>query len=222
MIGLIGRKLGMTQVFTERGVLLPVTVLEAGPCPVVQVKTDAADGYRAAQLGFQETKERKLTKPERGHLTRHGVGPMRLLREFRLPAGEELKKGDTLTVQQLEVGSRVDVISTSKGKGFQGVVKRHHFSGGPASHGSKTGDMPGSVGSSAWPSHVFKGRRLPGQMGNKRCTVRNLRVVKIDADRNLVLVEGSVPGGSNTFVVIRPAVTSQKAKETGAGPGKKG
>jgi large subunit ribosomal protein L3 len=200
-----------------------VTVLEAGPCPVVQVKTSATDGYRAAQIGFLETKERKLTKPERGHLTRHGAGPLRFLREFRLPEGTEPKKGDTLTVQQIEVGSRVDVISTSKGKGFQGVVKRHHFHGGPASHGSKTGDMPGSVGSSAWPSHVFKGRKLPGQMGNKRCTVRNLRVVKIDPDRNLVLVEGSVPGGSNTLVVIRPTVSRGKAVAGKSdAPGKKG
>lgn len=224
MIGLIGRKLGMSQVFTDRGILLPVTVLEAGPCPVVQVKTAAQDGYNAVQVGFGEIKDQKLTKPEAGHLKRHGASPLRWLREFRLPAGQEVKAGDTLTVEQIEVGSRVDVISTSKGKGFQGVVKRHHYHGGPASHGSKTGDMPGSVGSSAWPSHVFKGRRLPGQMGNKRCTVRNLRVVKIDTDRNLVLVEGSVPGGSNAFVVIRPAWSHPKpaAHPVPAAPAKPG
>ena len=167
MIGLIGRKLGMTQVFTEKGVLLPVTVLEAGPCPVVQVKTQGKDGYRAAQVAFGEIKETALSKARRGHLARHGAGPARWLREFRLPEGQEIKTGDTLTVEQVEVGSRVDVISTSKGKGFQGVVKRHHYHGGPASHGSKTGDMPGSVGSSAWPSHVFKGRRLPGQIATR-------------------------------------------------------
>ncbi len=215
MIGLIGRKIGMTQVFTDKGVLIPVTVLEAGPCPVVQVKTPQKDGYAAVQLGFGEVRERGLTKPERGHLTRHGAGLVRVLREFHLPEGREIKAGETLTVAEIEIGSRVDVTSTSKGKGFQGVVKRHHFHGGPASHGSKTGDMPGSVGSSAWPSHVFKGRRLPGQMGNKRITVRNLRVIKIDPDRNLVLVEGGVPGGSYTTVVIRPVVARGSAGKKG-------
>lgn len=205
MIGLIGRKIGMTQVFTEKGACLPVTVLEAGPCPVIQVKTPERDGYAAAQLGFGEVPERKLNRPQLGHLARHGAKAMRILREFRLKPEDGVKQGDTLTVDGIEIGSRVDVISTSKGKGFQGVVKRHHFHGGPASHGSKTGDLPGSVGASAWPSHVVKGRRLPGQMGNKRITVRNLLVVRIDTDRNLVLVEGSVPGGSNTYVLIRPA-----------------
>jgi large subunit ribosomal protein L3 len=205
MIGLIGRKVGMTQIFTEKGALIPVTVLEAGPCPVVQVKTPEQDGYSAAQLGFGEARERSLTKPFRGHLDRHGVRPVRMLREFRLLEGDAVNKGEVLTVGTIPVGSMVDVVGTSKGRGFQGVVKRHHYHGGPASHGSKTGDMPGSVGSSAWPSHVFKGRRLPGQMGNKRITVRNLKVVRIDTDRNLVLVEGSVPGAPNSFVVIRPA-----------------
>src|SRR5512140_2082468 len=177
MIGLIGRKVGMTQVFTEKGAAVPVTVLEAGPCPVIQVKTLGKDKYSAIQVGFGECKEQKLSKPERGHLAKHGAGSLRWLREFRLTEGQEAKTGDVLTVEQVEVGSRVDVISTSKGKGFQGVVRRHHFHGGPASHGSKTHDLPGSMGASAWPSHVQKGRRLPGQMGNKRCTVRNLRVI---------------------------------------------
>jgi large subunit ribosomal protein L3 len=204
MIGLIGRKIGMTQIFSEKGSLLPVTVLEAGPCPVVQVKSPARDGYAAAQLGFGDVKESKLSKAERGHLAAHGVSLQRHLREFRLPPGGEIKPGDVLTVSQFEVGCRVDVIGTSKGKGFQGVVKRHHFHGGPASHGSKTGDMPGSVGASAWPSHVAKGRRLPGHMGDARITAKGVRVVKVDLDRNLVLVEGSVPGGSNGLVLIRP------------------
>jgi large subunit ribosomal protein L3 len=213
MIGLIGRKIGMTQVFSERGVMIPVTVLEAGPCPVLQVKTSKTDGYAAAQLGFGEIPERLLNKPAKGHLTRYGAPPLRILREFRLADGQEVKTGETLTVQQIEIGIRVDVIGTSKGKGFQGVVKRHHYHGGPASHGSKTGDMPGSVGSSAWPSHVIKGRRLPGQMGNKRSMARRVRVVRVDADRNLVLVEGSIPGASNSFVVIRPsAVRAKKGK----------
>jgi len=213
MIGLIGRKVGMTQVFSEKGALIPVTVLEAGPCPVVQIKTPENDGYAAVQIGFGGVKEERLTKPERGHLSRHGASPLRHLREFSLPAGTEVKAGDTLTVGQMEVGSRVDVIGTSKGKGFQGVVKRHHYHGGPASHGSKTGDMPGSVGCSAYPSHVIKGRRLPGQMGNKRITAQGLKVVKVDADRNLILVEGAVPGGSNGLVVIRPTVKGRTAKK---------
>jgi len=219
MIGLIGRKVGMTQIFSEKGALIPVTVLEAGPCPVVQVKTPEKDGYAAAQIAFGEIKERAVNKPMKGHFGRHGGAAHRLLREFRLPQGHEVKTGDTLTVQQLEIGSRVDVIGTSKGKGFQGVVKRHHYHGGPASHGSKTGDMPGSIGASAWPSHVIKGTRLPGQMGNKRCTVRNLRVIKIDPDRNLVLLEGSVPGASNSWVLVRPSFAERRATLSGVKKG---
>ena len=216
MIGLIGRKLGMTQVYTDEGFLIPVTVLEAGPCPVLQVKTVEKDGYSAVQVGFGELKEKRTTKPEKGHAAKFGAKAPRWLREFRVAEGTEIKSGDTLTVSQLEVGSRVDVVGTSKGKGFQGVVKRHGFAGGPASHGSKTGDLPGSIGASAWPSHVIKGRRLPGQMGNARVTSRNLRVIKVDTDRNLVLVEGAVPGASNGFVVIRRAGAGRK------GAGEKG
>jgi large subunit ribosomal protein L3 len=205
MIGLIGRKIGMTQLFTEKGRLVPVTVVEAGPCRVLQVRTPEKEGYEAVQLGFGEIREKLLNKPRRGHLTRCGSGPLRLLREFRAPGGHGYKTGDQVTVQEIEVGARVDVVGTSKGKGFQGVVKRHHFHGGPASHGSKTGNLPGSIGTSAWPSHVLKGRRLPGHMGDARCTARNLRVVKVDTDRNLVLVEGSIPGANGNFVLIRPA-----------------
>lgn len=213
MIGLIGRKIGMTQVFSEDGTLVPVTVVEAGPCKVVQVKTPDRDGYAAVQLGFGEIRERLLNKPRRGHLARHGAAPVRLLREFRLEGKDEVKTGDVLTVEQIEVGTRVDVIGTSKGRGFQGVVKRHGHRGGPASHGSKTGDLPGSIGSSAWPSHVFKGRVLPGHMGAARTTARNLRVVRVDTDRNLVLLEGSVPGAPNGFVVIRPCCSSGKKRK---------
>jgi large subunit ribosomal protein L3 len=205
MIGLIGRKVGMTQHFTEKGKLIPVTVVEAGPCRVLQVRTPEKEGYTAVQLGFGEIREKLLSKPERGHLARCGAGPLRILREFRAPAGHSYKTGDQLTVQEIEVGVRVDVVGTSKGKGFQGVVKRHHFHGGPASHGSKTGNLPGSIGTSAWPSHVLKGRRLPGHMGDRRCTAKGLRVVRIDADRNLVLLEGSIPGANGNFVLIRPA-----------------
>lgn len=205
MIGLIGRKVGMTQLFDEKGRLIPVTVVEAGPCRILQVRTPEKEGYDAVQLGFGEVREKRLNKPKLGHLARCGSGPLRLLREFRAPAGHSYKPGDQVTVQEIEVGVRVDVVGTSKGKGFQGVVKRHHFHGGPASHGSKTGNLPGSIGTSAWPSHVLKGRKLPGHMGDARCTAKGLRVVKIDSDRNLVLVEGSIPGANGNFVLIRPA-----------------
>lgn len=202
MLGLIGRKVGMTQVFTEKGSVVPVTVIEAGPCPVVDIRTTEKNGYRAVQLGWDTIKEKKLTKPEIGHLKKHGVEPLKHLREFRTER-DDVKPGDTLKVDLFEIGSRVDVIGTSIGRGFQGVVKRHHFRGGPATHGCKTKDMPGSVGASAWPSHVIKGKRLPGQMGNKRITVRNLEVVRIDTDRNLVILRGSIPGSINGVVVIR-------------------
>jgi len=205
MIGLIGRKVGMTQLFTEKGRLVPVTVIEAGPCQVLAVRTGDREGYDGVQLGFGEVRAKRLNKPLLGHLSHHGAGPLRILREFRAPAGHAYKTGDKVTVQEFEAGALVDVVGTSKGKGFQGVVKRHHYHGGPASHGSKTGDMPGSIGTSAWPSHVIKGRRLPGQMGNARCTVKNLRVVKVDPDRNLVLLEGSIPGANGNWVILRPA-----------------
>jgi large subunit ribosomal protein L3 len=206
MIGLIGRKLGMTQVFTEDGALVPVTVIEAGPCPVVQVRTKEQDGYESIQVGFEEVKERRINSPRRGHLKKHGAQPMRFLREFRVEPGHEFKSGDVLTVEGMEVGTHIDVIAKSKGRGFQGVVKRHKFHGGPASHGSKTGNLPGSVGQSAYPNRVFKGKKLPGHMGDKQITALSLRVVKIDTDRNLVLVRGAVPGPTNGLVTIRPAI----------------
>lgn len=212
MIGLIGRKLGMTQIFTEDGSIVPVTVVEAGPCPVVQVRDAEKDGYRAVQLAFYETRESRMNKPAKGHLAKHGAKPHKILREFRVDEGSELKSGDVLTVSQIEEGTQVDVVGTSKGRGFQGVVKRHGFHGGPASHGSKTGNLPGSVGQSAYPNRVFKGTRLPGQMGNVRVTAANLRVVKIDTDRNLVLIRGAVPGSRNSIVMIRPAYKSRKGK----------
>lgn len=210
MVGLIGRKVGMTQIFSEKGMVIPVTVLEAGPCQVIQVKTTAKDKYSAVQLGFFEVPERKLNKPRLGHLAKHGAKPVRILREIRLADGESAEEGTTLTVEQFAPGVHVDIVSTSKGRGFQGVVKRHSFAGGPASHGSKTHDLPGSIGSSAWPSHVWKGKKLPGHMGNARVTAQNLQVVKIDTDRNLLLVKGSVPGGSNTWVIIQPSIRSKK------------
>ncbi len=202
MLGLIGRKIGMTQIYLDNGGAVPVTVIEAGPCPIVDVRTAEKNGYAAVQLGWGEVKERRLSKPETGHLKARGVGLLRHLREFRTTR-DDLKQGETLTVELFEVGAKVDVIGTSIGRGFQGVVKRHHFRGGPESHGCKTKDMPGSVGASAWPSRVIKGKLLPGQMGNKRITVRNLSVVRIDKDRNLVVLRGSVPGAVNSLVMVR-------------------
>lgn len=209
MLGLIGRKIGMTQIYLENGGAVPVTVIEAGPCPVVDVRTPDRNGYSAVQLGWGEVKERKLSKAEVGHLKSHGTGSLRHLREFRT-VRDDLKQGDTLTVDLFEIGAKVDVIGTSIGRGFQGVVKRHHFRGGPESHGCKTKDMPGSVGASAWPSRVIKGKRLPGQMGNKRITVRNLSVIRIDKDRNLVVLRGSIPGAVNSLVMVRLAGKGRK------------
>lgn len=231
MVGLIGRKLGMTQVFSEKGLAIPVTVLEAGPCPVVQVKTPEKDGYSAIQLGFDEVPEkhaaRKVNRPERGHLAKHGAKALRRIREFIVDAGHDMASGTLLTVEQFTVGQRVDVVGRSKGRGFAGVVRRHHFHGGSETHGSKTGDLPGSIGSSAWPSHVWKGKKLPGHMGDKRRSAINLEVVRIDLDRNLILVRGNVPGAPNSWVEIRPAykairtAAKVQARATG-GTAKKG
>jgi len=210
MVGLIGRKLGMTQIFSEAGIMIPVTVIEAGPCPVLQVKTGDSDGYEAVQLGFDETKETRLTRPRLGHLKKHEAKPLRVIREFRLDAGHDLKTGDMVTVDRFEVGTKVDVAGTSKGRGFQGVVKRHGFSGGPKTHGSKTGDLPGSIGQSATPGRVFKGKKLPGHMGSVRVTTQNLEVVKVDTEKNWVLIRGAVPGAPNSLVTIAQAVKSKK------------
>lgn len=202
MLGLIGRKLGMTQVFLEDGSAVPVTIVEAGPCNVVDVRTTERNGYRAVQLGWGDVREQRLTKPELGHMKARGGKAVKYLREFRTDR-DDVKPGDTFDVELFEVGSKVDVIGTSIGRGFQGVVKRHGFSGGPASHGSKTGNLPGSIGCSASPSRVLKGRKLPGHMGNKRVTIRNLRVVRIDKERNLVLLRGAIPGAVNGLVMVR-------------------
>lgn len=204
MLGLIGRKVGMTQVFLESGEAVPVTVIEAGPCSVIEVRNPEKHGYRAVQLGWGEIKESKLTRPEAGHLKAHGAPMVRTLREFQTDR-EDLKPGDSLDVGIFEVGTKVDVIGRSKGRGFQGVVKRHGHSGGPASHGSKTGDLPGSIGASAYPSRVLKGRKLPGHMGDRRVTTRNLEVVRVDTERNLVVLRGAVPGAMNGMVLVRQA-----------------
>ncbi|MDQ3670523.1 MAG: 50S ribosomal protein L3 [Actinomycetota bacterium] len=202
MRGLIGRKIGMTSLFDEEsGVVTPVTVIEAGPCPVVQVKTFENDGYEAVQLAFDEVPERKLSKPEVGHLKKAGAAPHRRLVEFRGPT--ELVVGDSVTVEAFEPGSKVKVAGISIGKGFAGTIKRHNFSRGPASHGSHNIRQRGSIGASATPSRVFKGMRMAGQMGARRATQLGLAVHSVDAERNLLLLKGAVPGAKNGLLEIR-------------------
>ncbi len=205
---MIGRKIGMTQVFGEDGSVIPVTVLEVGPCPVVAVRTPERDGYKAVQLAFDPVPERKLNKPRLGHLKKHGVGAYRTLREFR--TDEEFEPGAVLDVGIFEPGEKVDVVGTTKGRGFQGVVRRHGFHGGPETHGCKTHDAPGSIGASATPSRVIKGKKLPGHMGNARKTIKNLTVVKVDKERNLLIVKGAVPGARNSLVMVRKTGKTEK------------
>src|SRR5215471_14316656 len=209
--GIIGRKVGMTQLFAADGTVSPATVLQAGPCVVVQTKTAQTDGYEAVQIGLVEEKAPKSNKPTAGHFKKAGVPPTRVRREVKVKTGgDPVKPGDQVNVSIFADGERVDVIGTSRGKGFQGVVKRHHFAGGRASHGSMFHRAPGSIGASSFPSRVVKGMRMAGHMGADRVTVRNLRVLKVDADNNLLLLEGAVPGGPNAVVVIRKAVAAKR------------
>jgi large subunit ribosomal protein L3 len=210
--GLLGRKLGMTQIFLDDGAVAPVTVIEAGPCVVVQLRTVDKDGYEAAQLGLVDARAAKrANKAMRGHHDKAGVPPTRLLREFRLEAGATLKPGDRVLVDVFNGIDKVDVIGTSKGKGFQGVIRRHHFRGGAASHGSMFHRAPGSIGASAWPSRVFKGMRGAGQMGVDRITVKNLKIVRVDVEKNLLLVRGAVPGHPGAKVMIRKSKAGKPA-----------
>jgi large subunit ribosomal protein L3 len=205
MKGIVGRKLGMTQVFDEEtGAVTPVTVIQAGPCPVVAVRTQDADGYDAVQLAYDEVPERKLTKPKLGYLSKHGVGPHRRLIEIRGPS--ELTPGETVTVESFEAGDRVKVSGVSIGKGFAGTIKRHNFSRGPTSHGSHNVRKPGSIGASATPSRVFRGMRMAGHMGAKRVTQVGLRVHSVDPEENLILVKGGVPGPKNAIVEVREEI----------------
>ena len=211
--GIIGRKLGMTQVFSADGRAVPVTVLKAGPCVVVQRKSSAKDGYEAAQLGLVEfVKPRRINKPESGRFQKTGIEPTRVLREVRLAEGSETKTGDRITVELFKVKQKVDVTGISKGRGFAGAVRRHHFRGGDASHGSMFHRAPGSIGASSYPSRVWKGTRMAGHLGNARCTVRNLEVVQVDPDDNLLLVEGAVPGPDGGLVIIRHARKVSKGR----------
>lgn len=202
MAAILAKKLGMTQLFMDDGRVERVTVLEAGPCPVTAVRSSDDDGYDAVQLAFGETKEKHLSKPELGHLKAAKVGAYKHLVEFRDERGE-LNVGDTVTADTFEAGDKVKVAGVSKGKGFQGTIKRHNFSRGPASHGSHNVRAPGSIGASAWPARVFKGIRGPGQMGNKRATQRGLTIVRVDAADNLILLRGAVPGATGALVEVR-------------------
>ena len=202
MTAILAKKLGMTQVFLEDGTVERVTVLEAGPCPVTGIRTHERDGYEAVQLAFDAGKEKHITKAELGHLKKADAGPHRKIKEFRDHAGE-LTVGETVTVEAFEVGQKIKISGTSKGKGFQGTVKRHNFSQGPRSHGSHNVRAPGSIGASAWPARVMKGIRGPGQMGNKRVTNKGLTIVQLDATQNLMLVRGSVPGPRGGIVEVR-------------------
>jgi large subunit ribosomal protein L3 len=204
MKALLGKKLGMTQIFDDKtGEVTPVTVLQVGPCPVVQVKTRAKDGYEAVQIGFGDIRTTTMTLPARGHFARAGVTPRRMLREFRVDDASQYQVGQDLTVELFQDLARVDVIGTSKGKGFAGTVKRHHFTTGPRTHGSRNYRAPGSIGSNSTPNRVFKGQRMPGHLGNVRVTVRNVPVAQIDAANHLLLVGGAVPGATNGFVLVR-------------------
>jgi len=219
--GLIGKKVGMTQIFASDGTVQPATVLKAGPCVVAQVKTVEGDGYQAVQLGLVDgaTKE---NKPTTGHFKKAGVPPTRIRREVRVQAGAEAPKaGDNVNVSIFADGERVDVIGTSRGKGFQGVVKRHHFAGGRMSHGSMFHRAPGSIGASSYPSRVVKGMRMGGHMGDKQITVRNVKVIRVDTENNLLLLEGSVPGGPNAIVVIRKAIAAKPIRVAQLEPAKK-
>lgn len=204
MSGILGKKIGMTSIFDDNGQMIPCTIIEAGPCYVTQVRTKDKDGYEAVQLGFDEIKERLVNKPLKGHFKKSGVKPLRLISEFRNFNGSQFQIGQEVRVDSFVQGDVVDVIGRSKGRGFQGVVKRHHFGGvGMATHGqSDRQRAPGSIGASSYPSRVMKGRRMAGRMGGDRVTVRNLKVIKVIAESNILIVKGSVPGAINSYLEI--------------------
>ena len=209
--GIIGKKLGMTQLFGDDGSVRPVTVIKAGPCVVVQAKSADRDGYEAVQLGLVEDRPAKVSKAVAGHYKKAGVPPTRVRREVKLATGgEAMKAGDQVQVSVFSAGDRVDVIGTSRGLGFQGVMKRHHFRGGAATHGSMFHRAPGSIGASSYPSRVVKGMRAAGHMGSERVTTRNLRVEKIDAENHLLMVRGSVPGADGGYLIVRKAVAAKR------------
>ena len=209
MKGILGKKLGMTQIFTEEGIVVPVTVVEAGPNVVTQVKTVEKDGYNAIQVGFEDAKEKSLNKPQKGHLAAANV-LKKHLKEFRVDAVEEFTVGQEIKADLFAAGEKIDVTGTSKGKGFQGPIKRHGQSRGPESHGSRYHRRSGSMGACSFPGRVFKNKKLAGHMGSVKVTVQNLEVVRVDADKNLILVKGAIPGPKGSMVTIKEAVKSSK------------
>ena len=207
--GIIGRKIGMTQIFDEKGNVIPVTVIEAGPCIVAQVKTVETDGYNAVQLGFGDVKDKHINKPEAGHFAKAKLANKKHLREFRLENVENYKVGDEIKADVFEAGEKIDVQGTTKGKGFQGVIKRHGQHRGPMGHGSMYHRRPGSMGSTSTPGRVFKGKKLPGHMGRNTVTIQNLDVVRVDMDKNVILVKGSVPGAKGAILKLKSSVKSR-------------
>lgn len=206
MKGLIGKKLGMTSIYDDKGAAVPVTVLEVGPCVVVQRKEEDHDGYSAVQLGYAEQKEQRVNKASKGHFNKAGVATQRILREFRVDADAEVAVGDVLNASAFEEVNYVDVVATGKGRGFQGVVKRYDFGGGRASHGGGWLRRPGSIGMCEFPGRVFKGKKMPGHMGDKRVTTQNLQVMQVRADENIILVKGSVPGANGGIITVKEAL----------------
>ncbi len=216
--GIIGKKIGMTQTFGDKGNVFPVTIITAGPCTVIQRKTKEKDGYVAVQIGLQDEKEvKQVNKPLEGHFSKAGVPPVKFIREFPVDEKSEVKEGDQFFVDIFSVGDKVDVIGTSKGKGFAGVIKRWGFKGGKATHGSMFHRKPGSIGASAYPARVMKGKKLPGQMGNERVSIKNLTVLEADKEKNLLVVKGSVPGAAGGYLLIKKSKlkmdTPKKGKE---------
>ena len=221
--GIIGRKVGMTQVFDADGTVHPATVIKAGPCVVVQAKNAQTDGYEAVQLGLVEETPAKVGKPLAGHYKKAGVPPTRVRREVKQPAGGEAPKiGEQVLASIFAIGERVDIVGTGRGKGFQGVVRRHHFGGGAATHGSMFHRAPGSIGASSFPSRVVKGMRMGGRMGGARTTVHNLKVLKVDTDNHLIIVEGGIPGGPTAYVIVRKAIKAKRVKVAQVEKPKKG
>jgi large subunit ribosomal protein L3 len=206
--GILGKKIGMTQIFTPEGRVVPITVIEAGPCPVVQKKTVACDGYNAIQLGFLVLRESLCNKPRKGHFQKASLKPMRYIREFRTSDVESFEIGQEVKVDLFTVGDKIDVVGTSRGKGFTGMIKRHNANRGPMAHGSKYHHRSGSLGAKG-PARVYKGRKLPGRMGGKRVTIQNLEVVRVDVDKNLILIKGAVPGANKALLILKPSVKAK-------------
>lgn len=212
--GIIGKKVGMTQAFDEKGNVIPATVIKAGPCTIIQKKTREKDGYAAVQLGFVEPKEyKKVIKPVQGHFDKAGIPPIKVIKEFLYDESGEVKEGTQFSVDIFSVGEKINVIGTSKGKGFAGVIKRYGFKGGKKTHGSMFHRAPGSVGQSAWPSRVIKGKKMPGHMGNERVSVRNLTVIQSDKENNLLVVKGAVPGANGGYLLLKKANFTPSAGE---------